>query len=75
MKKITIDGQQFEVPVGNLTGSRLRETADVPEDDVLYRVRDDRHEVVAEDGPVEVQEGDEFGTLPRFISGAGRFTR
>lgn len=70
MKKIIIDGQEFEVPVDTLTGDGLRRLADVPEEDVIYRVREGRHEVVPEGSEVEVEEGDRFGTLPRFISGS-----
>ena len=70
MKKIIIDGQEFEVPAESLTGNGLRRVAEVPQEDVIYRVRDGRHEVVPEDSDVELDEGDRFGTLPRFISGS-----
>jgi hypothetical protein len=70
MKKIIIDGQEFEVPAERLTGNGLRGVAEVPEGNVIYWVRDGRHEVVPDDSDVEVEDGDRFGTLPRFISGS-----
>lgn len=69
-KKIIIDGQEIWVPEGNLSGRELRERAGLSQSAVLYQVSPDGHRVVEDDQVVEVQEGERFGTVERFITGS-----
>lgn len=71
-KKIIIDGQEIWVPDGNLTGRALRERAGASPDAVLYRVTPDGHQVIEEDQPLAIQEGNRFSTLERFVTGGGQ---
>lgn len=68
-KKIIIDGQEIWVPEGNVTGRALRQRAGASPDAILYRVSPDGHQAVEEDQPLEIQEGERFGTLERFVTG------
>ncbi len=68
MPKVWIDGQEFDVPEG-LTGRELKERARKDPDDILYRAREDQHEVIEDEKPVRLQEGERLGTVRPFLTG------
>jgi hypothetical protein len=74
-RKITIDGQEILVPVGNttITGRELRklahERAGASSHAVPYRITPDGHEVIEDNQLIEVQDGENFGTIERFVAG------
>ena len=70
--KVQIDGYEFEVPEGNVTGKALRRHAGLPAEATLYRVAEGKHEVIEDDDLIELEPEREerFGTVTRFRTGS-----
>nr|BAL52691.1 hypothetical protein HGMM_F03A04C14 [uncultured prokaryote] len=60
------------MPEGNVTGRALRQRAGISPEAVLYRVSQNGHEVIEDHKRVDIQEGERFGTLERFVTGGDR---
>jgi hypothetical protein len=71
-RRIIIDGQEIWVPEGNVTGRALREYTGAPPEAVFYRISPQGHEVIEDDQVLDIQEGERFGTLERFVTGGRR---
>lgn len=57
------------MPEGNVTGRALRERAGASQEAIIYRVSPNGHQVVEDNQTVEIQDGERFGTLERFVTG------
>ena len=67
---ISVDGEEYEVDRGVLTGAEIEELAGIPRDAGLVRVLEDgTQEQIGEDQAVELRPGDRFRKPPRFVRG------
>jgi len=69
MPKIVVDGEEFDVPE-SVTGERVKETAKMDKDDVIYEIdKDGKHRIVNDNEMLSVNDGDEFGRIRPFTAG------
>lgn len=55
---------RYTFDTGEVTGRRIKETADVPADYALYRRVKGGNEPIPDDAPVELRNGDHFFARP-----------
>ncbi|MBI2525333.1 MAG: multiubiquitin domain-containing protein [Candidatus Rokubacteria bacterium] len=71
MPRVVMDGQEFDIPAGTLTGRDLKRLAGADPEDVVYRVAapGEAPEVLDDDLPVQLRDGDQVGRTRPFLAG------
>jgi hypothetical protein len=68
-KRIIVNGREVLVPVALLTGRELKELAAIEADRHLVRQRPHESQLVSDDQPVKLEDGDYFTDLPTYRRG------
>lgn len=68
MRQIWLDDEQFDIPEG-ITGRDLKPILKKKPDEIIYIPRGDYDEVIDDDKPVNLWDGQRIGSLLPFITG------